>query len=64
VGVAVVEVGDVVVHVLDGVVAMTVGVAPGRPVGMRVGVVLVVVAVLVLVLDGLVPVQVRMAGPQ
>lgn len=62
-GVAVVEVGDVWVGVLDVLVAVPVGVALVRPFGMGV-LVVIVVAVLVLVLDGFVAVGVFVARAQ
>jgi hypothetical protein len=64
VGVTVVKVGDVVVHVLDRVVAVTMGMPAGDHPSVHVVVVRVVVGVFVLVLDRQVAVRVLVAGPQ
>jgi hypothetical protein len=64
VGVAVVQIGDVVVKVLNGVVVVTVAVAPGGCSGVDVLVMLVVVGVLMFVVDQCMAVRVFVAGPE
>ncbi len=61
---AVVEVGDMIVHVLDLVVLVPVGVSPDHRSGVHMIVVLVVVCVFVLVLTRRMAMRVLVAGPQ
>jgi hypothetical protein len=64
VSVAVVEVGDMGVGVFDGIVAVPMGVTAVHPLGMGVGVVAVVVAMFVVVLNDRVMVGVLVRGAQ
>ena len=62
-GVAVVEVRDVVVHVLDRIMVVTVAVSADGVTGMFVVVVSIVVCVLVLMIERRMTVGMLMAGP-